>query len=65
MPIVETPPMPRATPASSESAKPHIPFPDTGSYPARTGNKLRPLIDGTPASGVSAKRSRPRGTASG
>ena len=49
MPIVETPPMPRATPASSESAKPHIPFPDTGSYPARTGNKLRPLIDGTPA----------------
>jgi cardiolipin synthase len=30
-------------------AQPHIPFPATGSYPARPGNLVRPLIDGTPA----------------
>src|SRR5579864_5929624 len=29
--------------------EPHIPFIATGSYPARAGNLLRPLIDGTPA----------------
>jgi cardiolipin synthase len=28
---------------------PHIPFPDTGSYPAREGNLLTPLIDGIAA----------------
>jgi phosphatidylserine/phosphatidylglycerophosphate/cardiolipin synthase-like enzyme len=27
---------------------PHIPFVDTGSYPPRGGNLLRPLVDGTP-----------------
>jgi cardiolipin synthase len=27
----------------------HIPFPTSGSYPARWGNKVRPLIDGTTA----------------
>lgn len=27
----------------------HIPFATTGSYPVRTGNKVRPLIDGEPA----------------
>jgi cardiolipin synthase A/B len=26
----------------------HIPFVESGSYPVRTGNRLRPLIDGTP-----------------
>jgi cardiolipin synthase A/B len=30
-------------------AEPHIPVVSSGSYPARTGNLLRPLIDGTPA----------------
>jgi cardiolipin synthase A/B len=49
MPIVEKPPMPETTPAPIAGAKPHIPFPVAGSYPARTGNKVRPLIDGTPA----------------
>ena len=27
----------------------HIPFASTGSYPVRTGNHVRPLIDGEPA----------------
>jgi cardiolipin synthase len=27
----------------------HIPFPASGSYPVRTGNAVRPLIDGEPA----------------
>jgi cardiolipin synthase A/B len=27
----------------------HIPFPSTGSYPARQGSALRPLVDGEPA----------------
>jgi cardiolipin synthase len=29
--------------------KPHIPFPVSGSYPARSGNQVQPLIDGEPA----------------
>jgi phosphatidylserine/phosphatidylglycerophosphate/cardiolipin synthase-like enzyme len=29
--------------------QPHIPFPAASSYPARPGNLVRPLIDGTPA----------------
>ena len=27
----------------------HIPFTDTGSYPIRAGNAVRPLVDGEPA----------------
>ena len=27
---------------------PHIPFPSSGSYPVRTGNTVRPLVDGVP-----------------
>lgn len=27
----------------------HIPFATTGTYPVRSGNWLRPLIDGEPA----------------
>ena len=27
----------------------HIPFTDTGSYPIRAGNAVRPLVDGVPA----------------
>lgn len=30
-------------------APPHITFPTTGSYPAREGNRIAPLIDGVPA----------------
>jgi cardiolipin synthase A/B len=30
-------------------AEPHIPFPASGSYPARPGNLVRPLVDGMPA----------------
>lgn len=33
----------------SATIPPHIPFPATASYPVRTGNRVRPLIDGVPA----------------
>lgn len=35
--------------ASTTDATSHIPFVATGSYPARDGNRLRPLVDGVPA----------------
>lgn len=31
------------------NSRPHIPFVESGSYPPRPGNRLRPLVDGTPA----------------
>jgi cardiolipin synthase len=35
--------------AAAGTTPSHIPFPETGSYPARAGNRLRPLIDGEAA----------------
>lgn len=32
----------------SDPAAPHVPFPSSGSYPVRTGNLVRPLVDGEP-----------------
>jgi cardiolipin synthase A/B len=36
-------------PNQPDHAEPHIPFPASGSYPARSGNAVHPLIDGVPA----------------
>jgi cardiolipin synthase A/B len=35
--------------AEPSRAGPHIPFLSTGSYPSRTGNRVRALVDGEPA----------------
>lgn len=38
--------MNKPEPAPLHELERHIPFPDSGSYPPREGNKVRPLIDG-------------------
>ena len=38
-----------SAPPTIDASTAHIPFPETGPYPARAGNLLRPLIDGEAA----------------
>lgn len=42
-------PGPPAEIAPATASASHIPFPAAGSYPARAGNAVTPLVDGVPA----------------